>query len=299
MKTAKLKEVIIIKGFILAFLTIILWSLTAVFAGILNGTANFITIVTIMMTFSYILFSILVLSNKKKFVSETKQLKKKDLMIIISIGFFMPLYFLTYYFSLQNLPRVEANIINYLWIIVMVFISSTVFKTIPPFTKKEWFYFFLGFLGCAIVIYEPSNNFQFNKQYFITIIAVFSAGFYYSLIFLANRFYHTPIFIYFSSLSFSLPGLWFIFIYTNQTLTMPLETWVYLIFIGFVIFGTGQIIWNIALKENSRFSIFAYSTPVVSTFFLWFFLGDSVSLSVFIGGTIILFVSIFIKEKKI
>lgn len=286
------------KGFLFAISTIVLWSLTAVIAALLKGKADFITIVTIMMTLAFCLFSFYILLKSDIFWSETKKLKTKDFFILLGIGIFLPLYFLTYYYSLQNLPTVEANIINYLWIMVMVFISSFIFKTIEKFSIKEWFFLFLGFIGCAIVIYDPSNNFQFDKRYIITFISVFCAGFYYSLILLSNRFYSTPIFTYFLSMILSVPLLWILFIFTNRAVTLPTDTWLFIIFVGIVVFGIGQIIWNIALKENSRLSVFAYATPVASTFFLWLFLNNEVRTMAWIGGMIILISNIFIKENK-
>lgn len=170
-----------LKGYTYATITVLLWSLTALLARVLKNDADYITIVVIMMTLSLFLFGGVVISKRDKYLKESKKMKKQNLIVIIGISLFLPLYFLTYYYSLQNLPVVEANMINYLWIMVMIVLSTYVFKTIDKFNAKEWTFAVLSFVGALIVMYNPSVTFYFEKGYLITFLSVLAAGAYYSL----------------------------------------------------------------------------------------------------------------------
>jgi drug/metabolite transporter (DMT)-like permease len=72
-------------------------------------------------------------------------------------------YHFFYFFAIKNAPAVEANLLNYLWPLLIVLLSSFL-----PNERLRWFHIvgsLLGLLGAFLLVSKKCNRFLYGYSY--------------------------------------------------------------------------------------------------------------------------------------
>ncbi|MEA5469367.1 DMT family transporter [Spirulina sp. 06S082] len=95
-------------------------------------------------------------------------------------------YHCFYFIALQNAPTVDANLINYLWPVLIV-----LFSALLPGEKLKWFHIvgaIAGFAGAALLVMK-GKSFSFESQYAIGYLAALICAFTWSGYSVLSRFF--------------------------------------------------------------------------------------------------------------
>ncbi|WP_204105899.1 MULTISPECIES: DMT family transporter [Spirulina sp. CCY15215] len=95
-------------------------------------------------------------------------------------------YHCFYFIALQNAPTVDANLINYLWPVLIV-----LFSALLPGEKLKWFHIIgaiAGFAGAALLVMK-GKSFTFESQYAIGYLAALICAFTWSSYSVLSRFF--------------------------------------------------------------------------------------------------------------
>jgi drug/metabolite transporter (DMT)-like permease len=145
------------KGNILGASAILLWSTLATF-GVLAGDIPPFQLTS--MAF-FVAFLIGLLLWKKEGKGVMVHFKQPLIVWIVGVcGLFG--YHFFYFLAIQNAPAIEANLINYLWPLLIV-----LFSALLPNEKLRWFHIvgaFLGFLG-AFTLISKGGGVDFDVTY--------------------------------------------------------------------------------------------------------------------------------------
>lgn len=192
-------------------------------------------------------------------------------------GYFAYHFFLFY--SFRYAPALEANLINYLWPMILVLISPVFF----PGTKLKWYHFVgagLAALGCAVLVMGKGADLKLEnlKGYLLALGAAISWPVY-SLV--KKRLGEVSV--------WSVGGFCFgagILCFLTHALIEPrvVLQWhdaQWILVMGLGPFGVAFYAWDRAMvKGDSRIiGALSYLTPVLSTLGLVIFGGQSLSLS--------------------
>ncbi|NQY93317.1 MAG: EamA family transporter [Campylobacteraceae bacterium] len=180
-------------------------------------------------------------------------------------------YHFFYFFALKSAPAVEANLINYLWPLLIVLFSAFL-----PNEKLKWFHIvgsLFGLLG-AFLLVSKNGSLEFKAEYISGYIyAVIAAVIWASYSVISRKFSHIP--------TYSVTGfciataiLSFICHLLFETTVIPDFTQV----IAIIILGLGPVggafyVWDYGMKNGDIkvLGSLAYFTPLLSTFILIIF----------------------------
>jgi len=297
-------------GFVYALVAILLWSSAATVAGILTNSANFLTI-TISLQIGGIGFfaSWLYLSKtyEESFISLKKLIKKqkiKNYLIfnLVMFSFFITLYYLLFYYSIQNAPKIQANILNYLWPMLTPLLGIYLFKN----EKKDFGYYqvfllFLSFVGALLVAWDITldNPFSsFHLEYIYAILGAFSAALYLNFIFKLKRYMASTQLLYLIALIISLPFSILIAYLFDVEINFTLSSLPWLLYLGVVVFGFGQylLVKSIEIDNMVTISALAYITPLISSLMLNMFLNEPLTNTIVFGAVLIVFSNIMLSN---
>lgn len=190
-------------------------------------------------------------------------------------GYFAYHFFLFY--SFRFAPAVEANLINYLWPMIMVLISPIFF----PGTKLKFYHFIgagLAAAGCAVLVWSKGADLKLEnmKGYILAFCAALSWPLY-SIV--KKRMTATSVF---SVGGFCL-GAGVLCLITHAVIEPRVvlqwhDAWIILL-MGVGPFGIAFYAWDMALARGDTRVIGAlsYLTPVLSTLGLVLFAGQSLN----------------------
>jgi drug/metabolite transporter (DMT)-like permease len=133
------------KGNILGAIAILLWSTLATF-GVLAGDIPPFEITSLSFFVAFLIGALLWKKEKKGILVHLKQ--PLIVWIVGVTGLFG--YHFFYFLAIQNAPAVEANLLNYLWPLLIVVLSAFL-----PNEKLRWFHLVgvsLGLLGAYFLI---------------------------------------------------------------------------------------------------------------------------------------------------
>ncbi len=260
---------------ILGVITILLWGSLATFGNLLIHLPPFYTLGV-----SFLLGSLLSLRNVKEIFPSVK------LLLFGTAGYFGYHFFLFYAFRFA--PAVEANLINYLWPVLMVLFT--------PFFEREaqlrWYHFtgaFLSVVGCLFLVSgapAESASGEEYKGYFLAFLAaltwpLYSLG--------RKKFPPTSVWSIggFCLTSGVLCLTTHALIEPRVSLNMPDA--MKLLFLGLGPFGLAFYFWDEATRKgDSRvLGALAYLTPVISTLGLVIFAGKIFTFSSFLAMVLI------------
>lgn len=187
-------------------------------------------------------------------------------------------YHFMLFLALQSAPAVEANLVNYLWPLLIVLLS-------PIFTKSLSLNFryvlaaISGFAGAVLAITSGGSGFAFSSievgYFFALAAAVIWAT--YSLATTKVPSFPTPAIGLFALVSGILAiGAHFIF---EPAATISTTDWLLLLVLGVGPLGGAFYLWDAALKigDPRRIGLLAFLTPLLSTALLVVVSGNSLS----------------------
>jgi drug/metabolite transporter (DMT)-like permease len=208
-------------------------------------------------------------------------------------------YHLMLFLALQNAPAVEANLVNYLWPLLIVLLS-------PIFTKSLAlnFRFVLaaisGFAGAVIAITYNGSGFEslsIEVGYFFALAAAVIWATY-SLATTKVPSFPTPAIGLFALVSGVLAiGAHFIF---EPAAAISSSDWLLLVILGAGPLGGAFYLWDAALKigDPRRIGLLAFLTPLLSTVLLVVISGNPFSWQLLISAALILGGALFAGSTK-
>jgi drug/metabolite transporter (DMT)-like permease len=197
-------------------------------------------------------------------------------------------YHLMLFLALQNAPAVEANLVNYLWPLLIVLLS-------PIFTKSLTLNFryvlaaISGFAGAVIAItYNGSGleSLSIEVGYFFALVAAVIWATY-SLATTKVPSFPTPAIGLFALVSGVLAiGAHFIF---EPAAAISSSDWLLLVILGAGPLGGAFYLWDAALKigDPRRIGLLAFLTPLLSTALLLVVSGDSLSWQLLLATALV------------
>jgi drug/metabolite transporter (DMT)-like permease len=197
-------------------------------------------------------------------------------------------YHLMLFLALQNAPAVEANLVNYLWPLLIVLLS-------PIFTKSLALNFryvlaaISGFVGAVIAItYNGSGleSLSIEVGYFFALAAAVIWATY-SLGTTKVPSFPTPAIGLFALVSGVLAiGAHFLF---EPAASISTTDWLLLLVLGVGPLGGAFYLWDAALKigDPRRIGLLAFLTPLLSTALLLVVSGDSLSWQLLLATALV------------
>ncbi|MCI5052276.1 MAG: DMT family transporter [Simkaniaceae bacterium] len=195
-----------------------------------------------------------------------------------------------YHASFKLAPAATVDLINYLWPIMVVVVSS--FLPGERFTKRHALSALLGFISLYILIgYSPvkMHSKELLGCFFAFIGALSWTAF--NLFLSRDQTTNGDVLGLFAGLT---AAICFIFHFICEPFTIPSQReWLQLLFIGFFVCGSTYTLWNYGIKRGSikQLSIYSYFTPVASISFLVAFGKSELTNSLFISTGLITFAS--------
>jgi drug/metabolite transporter (DMT)-like permease len=192
------------------------------------------------------------------------------------------------FLALRNAPPVEANLINYLWPLLIVVMAPLIVPGIRP-SLRHALAALLGFLGAAMLIasgYEASARGEAIGYFYALVSAFIWAT--YSL--MTRRFAHFPTaYVSWFCLASGAASLACHFLFEPRY-TPEGSEWLYLAALGLGPMGAAFYLWDRALKRADPRVIgnLAYLTPLLSTLMLAIFAGARLTMISWAAMAIIL-----------
>ena len=208
-------------------------------------------------------------------------------------------YHFMLFLALQTAPAVEANLVNYLWPLLIVLLS-------PIFTKSLSLNFryvlaaISGFAGAVLAITSGGSGFGFSSMevgyFFALAAAVIWAT--YSLATTKVPRFPTPAIGLFALASGVLAiGAHFLF---EPAASISTADWLLLLVLGVGPLGGAFYLWDAALKigDPRRIGLLAFLTPLLSTVLLVLVSGNPFSWQLLISAVLIIGGALFASSTK-
>jgi drug/metabolite transporter (DMT)-like permease len=282
------------RGNIIGISAILLWSTLALFTVITNDIPPFELVSISFFVASFI--GLFMLRIQKHSFGVLFALPWYAYIIGIA-GLFG--YHFFYFFALKNAPIVEANLLNYLWPLLIV-----LFSALLPNEKLRWFHIvgsLCSLLG-AILLVSKNGSIQIENEYFWGyLFAVFAALTWSSYSVLSKRLAHIPTY---SVTAFCILTAFFSMICHLSFETTVIPTFTQLL--GAIALGLGPVggafyLWDYGMK-NGNIKILgslAYFAPLLSTFLLIIFLDASMTMTIALACFLIIMGSLISSAKNI
>ncbi|MGM0418374.1 MAG: DMT family transporter [Thermodesulfobacteriota bacterium] len=282
------------KAILLALLTVAVWSTVA---SAFKLTLNHFS--TELMVFYSSFFSVFVIGIisffKKTFVFK---INPKDLFFSAFAGFINPfLYYLILFEAYDRLPAQSAQAINYTWGITLA-IMSFIFLGHKPL-KRDYAAIFICYSGVLII--GSKGDFSFIEKTELTGVILALAS---TVIWASYWIFNTK-----DTMISQIRLFWnffFGFIYTGiyillfKTFYFSFKGIAGSLYIGVFEMGISFFLWLTAMKltsNASRISNFIYFSPVISLFFINFFVGERI-LGSTITGLVLIISGLMIQNIK-
>lgn len=201
-------------------------------------------------------------------------------------------YHAALFFALQSSPSVQANLINYLWPLLIVLLA-------PLFSKKLRLSArvvvggLMGFLGAALAILSGSST---DSVFYSGYAFAFLAAIIWSTYSLATnriRSFPTPAVGVFALVA-GLLSLAMHFLFEEQVALSSYE-WLILVLLGLGPLGAAFYFWDYAIKKGNpqEIGLLSFLTPLLSTSLLLIITGQPISwllglsAALIVGGSLI------------
>lgn len=261
-------------------IAVLLFGMTGIFGKLL--TLHPLIIVFGRVVFSFIFVGIWMLYKKETF----KLSNRKNLKSLIIMGIILAIHWATFFWSIQ-LSNVAIGLLTFSTFPVFVsFFSAIIFKT--KIDAKEVFYAILIIIGILIIV--PLRDI-FSATVLGALVGTISGGIY-AIFTIYNeslsRKMSSRSIAFYEQLSAS------IFLLPSYFIIQPAFTMqdiLLLLLLGTVFTGIAHTLLLNGLKGISAYfaSIITMLEPIYSIILAYLILGESINLSVVIGGSIILF----------
>jgi drug/metabolite transporter (DMT)-like permease len=267
------------KADLFTFGAIILWASLASLATLLSDVPPFL------LTGIGLIIGALISLPSIRFGIQPWKVPAKTLLLGV-YGLFG--YHFMLFLALQTAPAVEANLVNYLWPLLIVLLS-------PLFTKSLSLNFryvvaaAAGFAGAVIAItYNgsgfSSSSFQVGYLFALAAAVIWAT---YSLGTTTVPSFKTPAIGLFALVSGVLAILAHLLF--EPAATISSDDWLLLVILGAGPLGGAFYLWDAALKigDPRRIGLLAFLTPLLSTSLLVLVTGDSLSWQLLIATALI------------
>jgi drug/metabolite transporter (DMT)-like permease len=255
---------------ILALITIFCWGSLATFGNLLLHLPPF-----------YVLGVTFLLGSIPSFFRPKQMFPQWKILLLGVLGYFGYHFFLFY--SFRFAPAIEANLINYLWPVIMVMGTPLAFPG-QKLKSYHWFGAFLSIVGCLVLVLGKGVDLKAQNLtgYGLALLAaltwpLYSIG--------KKKMGETSVwavgsFCFVSGL-LCLGTHWLL----EPKVVLQSKDAVLLFMMGLGPFGIAFYCWDLALlKGDSRvIGALAYLTPVLSTLGLVLFAGQVLGASTLIG----------------
>ena len=200
-------------------------------------------------------------------------------------------YHFFYFLALKSAPSLEANLINYLWPLLIVLLSAFL-----PNEKLRWFHIvgsLLGFFGAFLLI--GSNGLSFSSEYTQGYIYALICAFVWSSYSVLSRYFgEVPTLAVggFCGVSALLSlGAHLLF---EETIVPTFMECLAVLGLGLGPTGIAFFVWDYAMKKGDikLIGALSYATPLLSTLLLVVFGRSSPSQTVWIACLLIVFGSV-------
>ncbi len=222
---------------------------------------------------------------------QIKQLAVKPKILLLGVyGLFG--YHAALFVALSTSPSVQANLVNYLWPLLIVLLA-------PLFSKKIKLNLrvviggLMGFIGASLAILSGSSS---DGLFYSGYLFAFMAAVVWSTYSLAtNRIgsFPTPAVGLFALVS-GILSIAMHFVFENQVSLSSFE-WMILILLGLGPLGAAFYLWDYAIKRSNpqEIGLLSFLTPLLSTGFLLVITGQALSwllaiaAGLIVGGSLI------------
>ena len=195
-------------------------------------------------------------------------------------------YHVALFAGLQQAPAVQANLVNYLWPLLIVLLAP-LFISGAKLTLRLVFAGLAGFVGAGLAILSGTQlSGQFEIGYLWSGIAaiIWST---YSLGTKRAGSFPTAAVGLFGLVAGALALL--VFFATGDSVAISAEDWVWLIALGLGPLGGSFFLWDFALKHGDaqRIGLIAFITPLLSTVMLLIFTDSPLSPLLLLAAALI------------
>jgi drug/metabolite transporter (DMT)-like permease len=275
-------------------LAILLWSTLAIFTTMTEGIPPFQLLALTFLVAFCVSTTLLLIRGKKIF----RRGKPHLAVWVVSVGGLFGYHFF-YFVALRNAPAVEANLINYLWPLLIVLFSSLL-----PGERLRWFHSagaLLGLFG-AFLLVALKGNVSFQSEAIggylaaVTCAVIWAA---YSV--LNRRFDHIP--------TESVSGFCGMTSLLAFICHLVMESWVtpdlaqvfYIIVMGLGPLGLAFFVWDYGTKHGDLqlIGVLSYSTPLLSTLLLILFGKAEANLLILISCVLIISGALLASKDKL
>jgi len=271
------------KGNILGIMAILSWTTLGIFTVLIGNIPPFELVSMAFLVASIIGLIVLKIQRHSFYLLFKIPLAS---WIIGVMGLFG--YHFFYFFALQNAPIVEANLLNYLWPLLIVLLSSLL-----PNEKLRWFHVLgalFGLIG-AILLISKDGSIELDSRYLSGyILAIVAAFIWASYSVIAKKFEHIP--------TYSVTGFCIVTAFLSlgchllfEQTVVPNTTQFFIAFlIGLGPVGGAFYVWDYGMKNGNMkvLGSLAYLIPLLSTFLLIVF--STAQMTVTIGIACVLIV---------
>ncbi len=282
------------QGNLFGILAILLWSTLGALT-VLTGDIPPFQLVSL----SFFIASFLGLFMLKKQKHSIKKLFQIPVSAWIIGIFGLFGYHFFYFFALKSAPAVEANLINYLWPLLIVLFSAFL-----PNEKLKWFHILGSLFGLfgAFLLVSKNGSFEFKSEYISGYMyAVIAALIWSSYSVISRKLSHIP--------TYSVTGfciattiLAFICHLLFETTVIPDFTQI----ISIIVLGLGPVggafyVWDYGMKNGDIkvLGSLAYFTPLLSTFILIIFSLAVMNKTIAMACFLIIFGSLISSKESI
>ncbi|SDG64145.1 DMT family transporter [Pelagibacterium luteolum] len=251
-----------VRATLIGFLAILMWALLALFSSLSGSVPPFL-----LCAFSFSIATVIGLVATRR-ASATTPAKVPAMAWVIGVGGLFGYHFF-YFSAVRNAPVVEANLINYLWPLLIVFGSA-----LMPGGGLKWHHIAGALLGLAgtVLIVSQGGRFAFDPQFaFGYGIAVLAAITWAAYSLLSRRYAAVPtrMVTWYCAAAAVLSLVCHL---TLEETVMPSGTveWLAVIGMGLMPVGGAFFVWDYGVKHGNIQVLGAasYAAPLLSTLLL-------------------------------
>ncbi len=197
------------------------------------------------------------------------------------------------FMALRGAPAVEANLVNYLWPLLMVVLAPLLLRnvTLRPMHVVAAL---LGFSGAALAILGARHGSSTVTSYWAFAPAVGSAFVWASYSLWTQRVppFPTAAIGLFALMSGSLALLCHFWL--EPSVTLSAREWLLIALVGAGPLGAAFFFWDLALKRGDarQIGILSYITPLLSTTLLLLVTGRPLTLTIALAAGLIIFAAV-------
>ena len=196
-------------------------------------------------------------------------------------------YHVALFAGLQQAPAVQANLVNYLWPLLIVLLAPLFIRS-AKLTPRLVLAGIAGFLGAGLAILsgaQLSGKFEIGYLWAGIAAIIWST---YSLGTKRSGGFPTAAVGLFGLVAGAMALL--VFFATGDSAAISAQDWIWLIALGLGPLGGSFFLWDYALKHGDaqRIGLIAFITPLLSSLMLLIFTGSSLSPLLLLAAALIL-----------